>query len=56
MPVNEVGLKKDKELVLTDKEGRQIELQREIGYGKIIVHLEAGQPVRVTDIKKNIKL
>lgn len=54
MPDKEVDLKKDKEL--TQKERRQIELQREIGYGKIIVHLEAGQPVRITDIKKNIKL
>lgn len=43
-------------LKLTEKERKQIELQRGIGYGKIVVHLEAGQPVRITDIKKNIKL
>lgn len=41
---------------LTDKELKQIELQRKMKYGKIEVHLENGQPVRIINIRENIKL
>jgi len=43
----------DKEIILTEKERKQIELQREIGYGKITIHLEAGQPVRYIEALKS---
>lgn len=46
----------NKELELTEKERKLIKYQREVKWGKITVHIENGQPVRITDIKKNIKL
>lgn len=54
MPENEVELKK--EMKLTEKEWNLIELMRQLVFFKIEVHGEDGQPVRVIDIKKNIKL
>jgi len=41
---------------LTQKEIKQIELQRELGHGTYIVHIEWGQPDRLEDYKKSIKL
>lgn len=41
---------------LTEKERKLIEFQRKLGYGKIVVHLEAGQPIRIVEAQKNIKL
>ncbi len=41
---------------LTEKERKQIELQRKLNFGKYEVHIEAGQPVRMVNIKENIKL
>lgn len=54
MPENKVDLKL--EPPLTAKERRLIELMRRLVFFKIEVHGEEGQPVRVIDIKKNIKL
>lgn len=50
------GVNLIKELVLTEKEIKQIELQRELKYAKYEVHIENGQPVRMVNIKQNIKL
>lgn len=52
MPGNEV----DKELVLTEKERKQIELQRKLKFAKYEVHIEDGQPQRMVNIRENIKL
>jgi len=54
VPGNEVDL--DKEMKLTEKERKQIEFQRALGHGKYMVYIEFGQPVRLEDIKKSIKL
>ena len=54
MPGNEVEL--DKELVLTEKERKQIELQREIKHGQLIVYLKNGEPIRLENIKQSIML
>ena len=54
MPGKEVEL--NREIVLTEKEQKLIQLMRHLGFFKIEVHGEGGQPVRVIDIKKNIKL
>lgn len=43
-------------LQLTEKECKLIELCRTIGYGQIVIFMEHGQPVRVEEIKKSIKL
>lgn len=45
-----------KDLKLTEKEQKLIQLMRQLGFFKIEVHGEDGQPMRVIDIKKNIKL
>ena len=41
---------------LSDKEQSLIKLCREIGYGQFTVHCENGQPVRVVEPLKSIKL
>ena len=41
---------------LTEKEKKLVEVLREIGYGQITVFLENGQPIRVVEVKKSIKL
>jgi len=46
----------EKELRLTEKERKQIEFQRALKYGKLIVHIEASQPVRIEEALKNILL
>ena len=46
----------NKELKLTEKERKQIELQRKLKYAKYEVHIEDGQPVRMVNIRENIKL
>jgi len=44
------------EIVLTEKEKRLIEVLRELSYGQITIFLENGQPVRVVEALKSIKL
>lgn len=47
----------DKELKLTDKERKLIELWRKLNFGVIDkVYIEDGQPVRIKESQKNIKL
>ena len=43
-------------MVLGDKEKKLLELLREIGYGRVVIYLEAGQPVRIVEIQKSTKL
>lgn len=50
------GTKEDKELKLTEKERKQIEIQHKAGFAKYEVHIENGQPVRMVNIRENIKL
>ena len=45
-----------KEILLTEKERRLIEVLREIGYGQITIFLEKGEPVRIEKIKESVKL
>ncbi len=54
MPGEEVG--SDKEMLLTEKERKQIELQREIRHGQLTVYLKNGEPIRLEHIKKSIML
>lgn len=51
MPGNEVNLKK-----LTEKERKLIIYLRALGYGQLVIYIEQGQPVRIEDVKKSIKL
>lgn len=41
---------------VSERELKQLEYQRKFGYGKIEVHMEAGQPIRIVEARKNIKL
>lgn len=43
-------------LSLTDKEKNLIELLRTVPFGEVHVYMADGQPVRVEEIKKSIKL
>lgn len=54
MPRNELDLKAD--IKLTEKERKQIGLQRRLKFAKYEVHIEDGQPVRMVNIRENIKL
>ena len=40
----------------TEKEKKQLILQRKIGYGRVTIFLENGQPVRVEEGIKSTKL
>lgn len=46
----------NKELVLTEKELKLIQIMRQLVFFKIEVHGEGGQPVRIVHIKESIKL
>ena len=41
---------------ITPKERKLLELIREIGFGELNVFIADGQPVRVEEIKKSVKL
>ena len=43
-------------IMLNEKEQRLIELLRRVKFGKVEVHIEDGQPVRVIRISENILL
>jgi len=43
-------------IMLNEKEQRLIELLRRVKFGKVEVHIEDGQPVRVIRIAENILL
>lgn len=56
-----VTMVNEKELELiressTEKELKLIQLMRQLGFFKIEVHGEGGQPMRVVHIKENIRL
>ncbi len=41
---------------LYDKEIKLIEYCRDVKYGQVVIFLENGQPVRIEEVKKSIKL
>jgi len=43
-------------IMLSEKERRLIELLRRVEFGKVEVHIENGQPVRVIKVSENILL
>ena len=43
-------------VIVTKKEYALLELLREIGYGRVVIHLEDTQPVRVEEGVKSRKL
>ena len=43
-------------LRLTEKEEKMIRLLRDVQYGEIRVFLTEGQPVRIEEVRKSIKL
>ena len=43
-------------IMLSEKERRLIELLRGVKFGKVEVHIEDGQPVRVIKVSENILL
>lgn len=43
-------------IMISEKEQRLLELIHKIGYGQVVIYLEAGQPVRIEKIKESIKL
>jgi len=40
----------------TSKEMTLLKMIRDLGFGEIIIHVVDGQPIRVEEIKKSIKL
>ena len=40
----------------TEREDKLLQLIRELNFGEIRIHVADGQPVRVEEIKKSIKL
>lgn len=42
-------------LKVTEKERNQILYQRKLGYGKVVVHIEDGQPTRGEEAQKSVK-
>jgi hypothetical protein len=44
------------DIILTQKEQRLIELLRTVNFGKVEIHIENNQPVRVIKIAENILL
>ena len=48
--------KPEYDMKVTEKERRLIDFWRKVEYGKIEVHVENGQPVRIVEARKNIKL
>ena len=45
-----------KELELSEKEEKLIRLIREIRFGELQLHIADGQPVRLEEVRKSIKL
>lgn len=43
-------------ILLTEKEKKLIELLRKIRFGEIHLYMADGQPVRIEEVKKSIKL
>ena len=41
---------------LSEKESNLIDVLRTLAFGKILIHQEDGQPVRIEEIRENIKL
>ena len=48
------GIKK--EIKLTEREYKQIEFQRELVFGQLVVYLKNGEPIRLENIKQSVIL
>lgn len=48
------AVKERPDILLSEKECKQIELQREIQNGTITIYLKNGEPIRVVNIKQSI--
>ncbi|MFZ7103944.1 MAG: DUF2292 domain-containing protein [Peptococcaceae bacterium] len=46
----------EKTPALTEKEAKLIALIRETGFGEILLVIQDGEPVRIEEVKKSIKL
>ena len=49
-------MKKCDIIEISDKEKKLLKLLKEIGYGEVVIFLQDGQPIRVEETKKSIKL
>lgn len=54
--MNSLTIKEGCAMVVSDRERKQLELQRKLRYFTLTVHGEEGQPVRIEKIKESIKL
>ena len=41
---------------ISEKEKKLIELLRKIPYGKVVIFLEGGQPIRIEEVRESVKL
>ncbi len=44
------------DIILSDKEHKLIELLRRVTFGRIVIFMENGKPVRIEEIKESFKL
>ena len=56
MNKDDLTTKELKSIMVSDKERSLIKLLRDTKYGRVVVYLESGQPVRVEEVTKSIKL
>jgi len=47
---------KEVSVIISSKEQKLLELLHKIGYGRVVLYLEAGQPIRIEEALKSIKL
>ena len=47
---------KDISAIITDKENKLLEELRKVTYGRVVVFMENGQPVRIEEVRKSVKL
>lgn len=47
---------KEVSVIISERERKLLKLLHQIGYGRITLYLEAGQPVRIEEALKSIKL
>ena len=41
---------------ISEKEKKLIELLRKVSYGKVVIFLENGQPIRIEEVRESVKL
>jgi len=47
---------KETPVIISKNEQKLLKLLHEIGYGRVVLYLEAGQPIRIEEAVKSIKL